>query len=134
MSLAKFMGYRDSIRYVYIPPKFIKYIYRQNIYSFNETVFSGCAPAAPFLNSQYDGSFVAGLCQLRYIYSMSVERIVSFFRENGFELEKPTAHHLLSKTAVLFETSMKHSEKWCLKIPTSVVTKHITKYWFREEQ
>ena len=32
MSLAKFMGYRDSIRYVYIPPKFIKYIYRQNIY------------------------------------------------------------------------------------------------------
>ena len=103
MSLAKFMGYRDSIRYVYIPPKFIKYIYRQNIYSFNETVFSGCAPAAPFLNSQYDGSFVAGLCQLRYIYSMSVERIVSFFRENGFELEKPTAHHLLSKTAVLFE-------------------------------
>ena len=103
MSLAKFMGYRDSIRYVYIPPKFIKYIYRQNIYSFNETVFSGCAPAAPFLNSQYDGSFVAGLCQLRYIYSMSVERIVNFFRENGFELEKPTAHHLLGKTAVLFE-------------------------------
>lgn len=88
MSLAKFMGYRDSIRYVYIPPKFIKYIYRQNIYSFNETVFSGCAPAAPFLNSQYDGSFVAGLCQLRYIYSMSVERIVNFFRENGFELER----------------------------------------------
>ena len=79
MSLAKFMGYRDSIRYVYIPPKFIKYIYRQNIYSFNETVFSGSA-AAPFLNSQYDGSFVAGLCQLRYIYSMSVERIVNFFR------------------------------------------------------
>lgn len=132
MSLAKFMGYRDSIRYVYIPPKFIKYIYRQNIYSFNETVFSGCAPAAPFLNSQYDGSFVAGLCQLRYIYSMSVERIVNFFRENGFKLEKPTAHHLLGKTAVLFETSMKHSGKWCLKIPTSVVTKHITKYWFRK--
>ncbi|MFT0569335.1 IS66 family transposase, partial [Bacteroides faecis] len=61
------------------------------------------APAAPFLNSQYDGSFVAGLCQLRYIYSMSVERIVNFFRENGFKLEKPTAHHLLGKTAVLFE-------------------------------
>lgn len=60
-------------------------------------------PAAPFLNSQYDGSFVAGLCQLRYIYSMSVERIVNFFRENGFKLEKPTAHHLLGKTAVLFE-------------------------------
>ncbi len=118
MSLAKFMGYRDSIRYVYIPPKFIKYIYRQNIYSFNETVFSGCAPAAPFLNSQYDGSFVAGLCQLRYIYSMSVERIVNFFRENGFELEKPTAHHLLGKTAVFCsKTSMKHSGKWCLKIP-----------------
>lgn len=107
MSVAKFMGYRDSIRYVYIPPKFIKYIYRQNIYSFNGTVISGCAPAAPFLNSQYDGSFVAGLCQLRYIYSMSVERIISFFRENGFELEKPTAHHLLGKTADLFENLYK---------------------------
>ena len=30
------------------------------------------------------------------------------------------------------KTSMKHSGKWCLKIPTSVVTKHITKYWFRK--
>ena len=65
ISLAKFMGYRDSIRYVYTPPKFEKLVYRQNIYSLNGTVFCGSAPQAPFLNSNYDGSFVAGLCQLR---------------------------------------------------------------------
>lgn len=103
ISLAKFMGYRDSIRYVYTPPKFEKLVYRQNIYSLNGTVFCGSAPQAPFLNSNYDGSFVAGLCQLRYIYSMSVERIIGFFRESGFELEKPTAHHLLGRAAEVLE-------------------------------
>ena len=103
ISLAKFMGYRDSIRYVYTPPKFEKLVYRQNIYSLNGTVFCGSAPQAPFLNSNYDGSFVAGLCQLRYIYSMSVERIIGFFRESGFELEKPTAHHLLGRAAEMLE-------------------------------
>ncbi len=97
------MGYRDSIRYVYTPPKFEKLVYRQNIYSLNGTVFCGSAPQAPFLNSNYDGSFVAGLCQLRYIYSMSVERIIGFFRESGFELEKPTAHHLLGRAAEMLE-------------------------------
>lgn len=115
--LATFIGHRDSIRYVYIPPKFMKYIYRQNIYSFNGTVVSGSAPDAPLLNSSYDGSFVAGLCQLRYIYSMSVERIVNFFRESGFELEKPTAHHLLAKTAGLFENLYKALEGAMLEDP-----------------
>lgn len=116
-SLARFMGYRDAIRYVYVPPKFVKYVYRQNIYSFNGTVLSGCAPAAPLLNSQYDGSFVAGICQLRYIYSMSVERIINFFRENGFELEKPTAHHLLARTADLFENLYKALKMAVLEDP-----------------
>lgn len=116
-SLARFMGYRDAIRYVYVPPKFIKYVYRQNIYSFNQTVLSGCAPAAPLLNSQYDGSFVAGICQLRYIYSMSVERIINFFRENGFELEKSTAHHLLARTADLFENLYKALKMAVLEDP-----------------
>ena len=83
------MGYRDSIRYVYTPPKFEKLVYRQNIYSLNGTVFCGSAPQAPFLNSNYDGSFVAGLCQLRYIYSMSVERIIGFFRQSGRNVGKP---------------------------------------------
>lgn len=104
---AKFVSYRDAIRYVYIPPKFIKYIYRQKSYSYNGAMFCGTAPEAPFLNSQYDGSFVAGLCQLRYIYSMSMERIVRFFGENGFGLEKSTAFHLLERSASLFENLYK---------------------------
>lgn len=117
MSFAKFMGYRDSIRYVYIPPKFVKYIYRQNIYSFNGTVYSGSAPAAPLQNSNYDGSFIAGLCQLRYIYSMSVERIIGFFRESGFELKKPTAHHLLGRAADVLDNLYKALEMAVWKDP-----------------
>lgn len=117
MSSAKFMGYRDSIRYVYIPPKFIKYIYRQSIYSFNGTVYSGSAPAAPLQNSNYDGSFVAGLCQLRYIYSMSVERIIGFFRESGFELNKATAHHLLGRAAEVLDNLYKALEMTVWKDP-----------------
>ena len=35
--------------------------------------------------------------------SMSVERIIGFFRESGFELEKPTAHHLLGRAAEMLE-------------------------------
>ena len=34
---------------------------------------------------------------------MSVERIIGFFRESGFELEKPTAHHLLGRAAEVLE-------------------------------
>ena len=34
---------------------------------------------------------------------MSVERIIGFFRESGFELEKPTAHHLLGRAAEMLE-------------------------------
>ncbi|NDV58441.1 IS66 family transposase [Bacteroides sp. 519] len=104
---AREIGIRDSIRYLFIPPRFIKRINRLHIYSAADTVISAKAPLAPFQNSQYDGSFIAGMCQLRYIYSMSVERIIGYFRENGFALEKSTAHGLLAKTAGLFENLYK---------------------------
>lgn len=34
---------------------------------------------------------------------MPVERIVNYFTENGFAIDKPTAHGLLAKTAGLFD-------------------------------
>lgn len=38
---------------------------------------------------------------------MHVERIVNYFSENGFNLDKQTAHGLLKKTASLFENQHK---------------------------
>ena len=98
---------RDVIRYELIPMRFIKKIYHVRTYTQNDEFFSGKAPDAPFLNSQYDGSFIAGLAQLRYMYAMPVERIVKFFNDNGFDMDKGTAHGLLRKTENLFENLYK---------------------------
>ena len=66
-------------------------------------VYSVCPPRTPLMNSNYEASFIAGLLQFRYTYSMPVERIVKFFNESGFELEKTTAHSLIGKSADLLE-------------------------------
>lgn len=100
--LARALHTRDVIRYELIPMRFIKKIYHVHTYTQNDEYFSGKAPDAPFLNSQYDGSFIAGLAQLRYMYAMPVERIVKFFNDNGFDMDKSTAHGLLRKTENLF--------------------------------
>ena len=44
-----------------------------------------------------DASFIAGILQLRYIYSMPEERIIKFFGESGFDINKSTAHGLIKK-------------------------------------
>ncbi len=106
-ALARLMKFRDSISYEYIPGRFIKRIRRQYFYSQNSTVYSGKLPQKPLFNSNYDGSFIAGIAQLRYMYAMPVERIVNYFRENGFELPKSTAHNLLKKAAGLLDNLYK---------------------------
>lgn len=93
----------DSIRYEYVPPRYIKHINHLHYYLYQGGVVCGKLPAAPLVNSSYDASFIAGILQLRYIYSMPVERIVKFFAENGFEMSKSTAHGLVKKTAQLFD-------------------------------
>lgn len=100
---ARLVKTRDVIRYRLIPMRFIKTVYHVHIYSQDGEIMQGKAPDAPFLNSQYDGSFIAGMAQLRYIYSMPVERIVRYFSENGFDMDKATANGLLAKSAALFE-------------------------------
>jgi hypothetical protein len=102
-SRAKIIGSTDSIRYTYLPPRFIKKIYRQYNCLVEGKVYSGSAPRAPFMNSNYDASFLAGLIRLRYIYSMPVERIIRMFNENGFELNKSTAHGLIQKACALLD-------------------------------
>lgn len=100
---ARLVKTREVIRYKLIPMRFIKTVYHVHIYSQDGEIMQGKAPDAPFLNSQYDGSFIAGMAQLRYIYSMPVERIVKYFTENGFDMDKATANGLLAKSAALFE-------------------------------
>ena len=94
---------RDAVRYIMIPPRFIKEVSHIHTVKVDGRLVSANAPLTPLLNSSYDGSFIAGIAQLRYLYSMPVERIVNYFREHGFDLDKQTAHGLLKKTAWLLE-------------------------------
>ena len=94
--LARLYKTRDVIRYELIPMRFIKKVYHVRTYTQNDEYFSGKAPDAPFLNSQYDGSFIAGMAQLRYMYAMSVERIVKLFNDNGFDMDKYVSYFTAS--------------------------------------
>ena len=94
---------RDVTRYIMIPPQFIKEVLHIHTIKSEGSLISAKAPLAPLQNSSFDGSFIAGIAQLRYLYSMPVERIVNYFSENGFNLDKQTAHGLLKKTAGMFE-------------------------------
>ena len=95
---ARLVGIREVVRYTLVPMRFIKKVYHVHVYTQDDTIMEGKAPEAPLLGSNYDGSFIAGIAQLRYIYSMPVERIVKYFCENGFDMNKGTAHGLLRKT------------------------------------
>lgn len=97
------VGVRDVIRYEMIRPSFIKHIYHIHTLRCGDVIASGKTPLAPLQNSRFDGSFIAGITELRYLYSMPVERIVKYFQGCGFDLDKQTAHGLIAKTADLFD-------------------------------
>ncbi|MGN1219735.1 MAG: IS66 family transposase [Candidatus Cryptobacteroides sp.] len=97
------IGVRDVIRYEMIRPSFVKHIYHIHNLKKDDVIYSGATPLSPLMNSRFDGSFIAGIAELRYLYSMPVERIVKYFQGNGFDLDKQTAHGLLAKTADLFD-------------------------------
>mgnify|MGYP002626569729 CR=1 FL=1 len=104
---ARWLSTREVVRYTLVPMRFIKKVYHVHVYTQDGTIMEGKAPEAPLLGSNYDGSFIAGIAQLRYIYSMPVERIVKLFQENGFDMDKGTAHGLLRKTENIFENLYK---------------------------
>ena len=104
---ARAIGVREVVRYMMVPMKFKKIIYRLHRYSLNDSVIQGNAPKAPINKSNFDGSFIAGLAQMRYMYSMPVERIVRMFNENGFEISTATANGLLGKSATVFDNLYK---------------------------
>ena len=94
--------YRESVRYVYTPGYFTKHVYRMHTYTQDGRVFEPQTPPSAFLNSNYDSSFVAGLMQLRYMYAMPVERIIHYFEDMGFNLNKKTASFLMRRAAEVF--------------------------------
>ena len=100
---AKELKVVESIRYEFIPSRVIKRIIRQHNCVFNNKIYTVSAPPTPLMNSGYQASFIAGLLQLKYTYSLPVERIIKMFIENGFDLGKSVAHSLIGKTAVLLE-------------------------------
>ena len=104
---ARLIDTHDVVRYILVPMRFIKRIYHVHVYTQDGAIMEGKAPAAPLLGSNYDGSFIAGIAQLRYIYSMPVERIAKYFQENGFDMNKATANGLLCKTESIFENLYK---------------------------
>ena len=104
---ARLIDTHDVVRYILVPMRFIKRVYHIHVYTQDGAIMEGKAPAAPLLGSNYDGSFIAGIAQLRYIYSMPVERIVKYFQENGFDMNKATANGLLCKTENIFENLYK---------------------------
>ena len=104
---ARLIDTRDVVRYILVPMRFIKKVYHVHIYTQDGAIMEGKVPLAPLQGSNYDGSFIAGIAQLRYIYSMPVERIVKYFNENGFDMDKGTAHGLLRKTEIIFENLYK---------------------------
>ena len=95
LATMRLLGVRECTRYSMIPPKFIKTIYRIKSYTDGGVVYQGKTPKSMIQNSSYDASVVAGLMELRYVYSMPVERIIDYYKEHGFTLRKPTAHKLL---------------------------------------
>lgn len=100
---AVFLFQKDVIRYEYIPPRLIKHIYRCKKYRIGDDVFEGKAPVTPFLNSNFDASFLAYLIQQRYVYGMPVERIMKYLNEIGIDIPKATIHGLIEKSAGLLD-------------------------------
>ena len=103
----RLFGTRTCIRYSMEPIKFIKTVYHINTYTDGSIMYPGKTPPALLLNSSYSPSFAAGLLQMRYIYSMPVERIIKYFGDNGFTLRKATANKLIARSADVLENFYK---------------------------
>lgn len=114
LATLRLIGVRECTRYSMIPPRFLKTVYRIKSYTNGSTVYQGSTPRYMILNSTYDASVVAGLMELRYVYSMPVERIISYYREHGFVLHKPTAHKLLKGGSAVLKQIYKAME-WTVK-------------------
>ena len=108
------IGVETASRYRCEPMRIIKDVYILHTQSVDGEVRVPPTPPSAFYKSNYDASFVAMLLELHHCHQMPVERIVKYVASNGFELSKPTAHHLIRKSAELMEnlhTAMRRAIK-----------------------
>ena len=101
--LARLVDIYETCRFEYVPAKFIKHLWRLHKYSQDGEMMVGRLPQAPLANSKFDGSFIAGVLELRYMYNMPENRIVNFFNDHGFPISRATVNGLLRKSASLLE-------------------------------
>ena len=92
--IARLINIYETYRFEYVPAKFIKHLWRLRKYSQNGEMMVGKLPQAPLVNSKFDGSLIAGVLELRYLYNMPENRIVSFFNDHGFPISRKTVNGL----------------------------------------
>ena len=91
--------YREHTKIIYVPGHYEKHVYRIHKYVQNGRNYEGVAPVSTFLNSHYDASVISFMMYMRYIMGMSMERVINYSKDQGFNLRKPTAHYLLKLAA-----------------------------------
>ncbi len=91
-----------AIRYRLVPARIQKVVYHLHKYRYLDTVIQGKAPKAPLFKSNFEASFIAWILQMRYVYSMPVERIWKLLNESGLGISKSTLHGLVGKSAERF--------------------------------
>ena len=123
---------RISVRYEFIPMRFIKHVYRIHAYTQDEQVMEGRTPPSAFLNSSYDASFVAGLLELSYLQSMPVERIVSYLPSTDSTSTNPRRTSSSHRLPGLWRTCISPYAPRSSRTTTSDVTRHITGYSYRK--
>lgn len=101
--LARLVWTGETTRYAYVPAKFIRDIYRVRKYSCKGVIYQGELPQTPLLNSQFEGSFIAGVMEMRYLYGMPENRITTFFNSHGLPISRKTVNGLLRKSSMMLE-------------------------------
>lgn len=97
------IGTDTVVRYGCNPLKIFKTTYILHKQTVDGEVREPVTPPSAFYKSNYEASFVATLLELHHCHQMPVERIVKYINAHGFELAKPTAHHLIKKSTGIFE-------------------------------
>ena len=98
------IGTETVVRYGCEPLKIFKTIYILHKQCVDGELREPQTPPSAFYKSNYESSFVATLLELHHCHQMPVERIVKYINAHGFELAKPTAHHLIKKSADIFDS------------------------------
>lgn len=97
------IGTETVTRYRCEPMRIFKDVYVLHKQTVDGEIREPATPPSAFYKSNYEASFVATLLELRHCHQMPVERIVKYITSHGFDLPKPTDHHLIRMAGELME-------------------------------